>query len=60
MSMHLEKNVIETTKYEIIWSKNVHIVKTLILQLNLTTLPLNAKFSAISYLIELKFCIYAK
>ena len=60
MSMHLEKNVIETTKYEIIWSKNAHFVTTLIVQPSLTSLPLNAKFSAISYLIELKFGIYAK
>ena len=55
-----KRNVIETIKYEIIWSKNAHFITTLVFQPSLTSLPLNGKFSAISYLIELKFGIYAK
>ena len=54
------QNVIETTKYEIILQGNAHFITTLIVQPNLTSLHLNAKFSAISYMMELKFYIYAK
>ena len=59
MSMHLERKC-HRDQYEIIWSKNTDFVTTLIVQPSLTSLPLNAKFSAISYLIELKFGMHAK